>query len=124
MDNNLLNIFFSILVAVLVTYIFINSDRSIVIAYSKFDESLKYLQFLYNGPIGFHTLNIVQSYNNSDIDVFGIRKLYESKPDTFEWYMNMVNPQEDPQRHMTVKEIDGYRFFIGVPTGPPSEDQS
>lgn len=110
MDNNLLNILFLILVVILVTYILTNSYSPIVIALSKFDNSLKNVPFLYNESIGFDTPNVIQSYNNGDIDVFGIRKLYESKPGTFEWYMNMVNPQEDPYLYnynKMVKNPDG-----------------
>lgn len=92
-----------------------NNDNSIVMAYLKFDKLLKYVQFLYNGQIGFHTLNVVQSYTNSDIDVFGIGKLYESKPGAFEWYVNMVNPKEDPYQYnynKMVKNPDG-SYSIG-----------
>lgn len=43
------------------------------------------------------TLATIESSANSSMsDVFGIRKIYETKPGGFEWYMNMDDPEEDP----------------------------
>lgn len=42
------------------------------------------------------TLATIESSANSNMsDVFGIRKIYETKPGGFEWYMNMDDPEED-----------------------------
>jgi len=52
----------------------------------------------------------IQTHNNSTKDVFGIRKLYDSKFGGFEWYMNMSNPQADPylyNYHKMRKNPDG-----------------
>lgn len=34
---------------------------------------------------------------NSTLDIFGIMKIYDTKPGTFEWYMNMQEPKDDPR---------------------------
>src|SRR5687768_4317519 len=54
-------------------------------------------------------------HNNTMLDVFGIRKIYETKPDGFEWYMNMENPKENRRlyNYGNIKENDDNSYSIG-----------
>lgn len=54
-------------------------------------------------------------HNNIMLDVFGIRKIYETKPDGFEWYMNMENPKENRRlyNYGNIKENDDNSYSIG-----------
>ena len=50
---------------------------------------------IFSSTINSKILYGIASGNNSDVDIFGIRKIYVTKSEGFEWYMNMSNPQED-----------------------------
>jgi hypothetical protein len=53
--------------------------------------------------------------DNSMSDIFGIRKIYETKPGGFEWYLNMDDPEEDPHlnNHGNIQENDDNSYNIG-----------
>ena len=65
---------------------------------------------IYAGTKGPDIAHNIQPANNSSMDIFGIKKLYDSKLGGFEWYMNMSNPQADPylyNYHKMIKNPDG-----------------
>jgi hypothetical protein len=71
--------------------------------------------FIYAERKDSSTLNSTQIHKNSGFDIFGIKKLYDSKFGGFDWYMNMSNPQADPylyNYHTLVRNPDG-SYSIG-----------
>lgn len=96
-NSNIIIILFLLLIIGFVTgSLFTHNHNSIGITYSVASKMIKKDQLLYTGTSEFDTTNIIRPYSNSSLDIFGIRKLYDSKLGGYEWYMNMSNPQEDP----------------------------
>lgn len=60
-------------------------------------------------------LDGVQTYDINSTDIFGIRKIYDTKAGGFEWYMNMDDPEEDPHlyNYGKIKENDDNSYTIG-----------
>ncbi|MGE5634027.1 MAG: hypothetical protein ACM3VV_02235, partial [Deltaproteobacteria bacterium] len=40
-----------------------------------------------------------QEANFTDVDIFGIKKIYPAKKSGFEWFMNNSDPESDPYLH-------------------------
>lgn len=103
-------IFFLILIGFAMGLLFTYSQNSIGLTYSVMGKMINTSQLLYSETSEFNTTSIFQPYDNSSMDIFGIRKLYDSNLGSFEWYMNMSNPQADPflyNYHRMVKNADG-----------------
>ncbi|MGI0000653.1 MAG: hypothetical protein ACRD6Q_05470, partial [Nitrososphaeraceae archaeon] len=57
-----------------------------------------------------------QGENFSDLDIFGIKKIYPTKKGSFEWFMNNSDPESDPYLHNyknIVKNEDDESYNIG-----------
>lgn len=89
-------IFFLVIIGFVVGPLFTSSQYSIDITYSVAGKMIKKDQLLNIGISEFDTTKFIRPYGSSSVDIFGIRKLYDSKLGGFEWYMNMLNPQADP----------------------------
>jgi hypothetical protein len=50
-----------------------------------------------------------QETNFSELDIFGITKIYPTKKSGFEWFMNNSDPESDPYLH-NYKRIVGNRI--------------
>jgi hypothetical protein len=59
---------------------------------------------------GLHIMEIkYQETNFSELDIFGITKIYPTKKSGFEWFMNNSDPESDPYLH-NYKRIVGNRI--------------
>jgi hypothetical protein len=57
-----------------------------------------------------------QQENFSELDIFGIKKIYPTKKGSFEWFMNNSDPESDPYLHNyknIVKNEDDESYNIG-----------
>jgi hypothetical protein len=85
----------SLIIGLVIIIILANSNTLMASPDSKARKIIKKEITLSAETIQLNILDNVRPYNNGDVDIFGIRKLYDTKLGGFEWYMNMDNPEKD-----------------------------
>lgn len=107
MSRNAFEFIFLPIIGFVMIPVILNSNNSLAITDSRKDNMLN------------RELSVSLSENfqndNSMSDIFGIRKIYDTKPGGFEWYMNMDDPEEDPHlnNYGNIQENDNNSYNIG-----------
>lgn len=107
MSRNAFEFIFLVIIGFVMMPVILNSNNSLAITDSRKDNMLN------------RELSVSLSENfqddNSMSDIFGIRKIYDTKPGGFEWYMNMDDPEEDPHlnNYGNIQENDNNSYNIG-----------
>jgi len=95
--------------------VFIGSNSLIVLAQLSADITNKRDLSIPDETTQAEVLDGVQTYDINSIDIFGIRKIYDTKPGGFEWYMNMDDPEDDSHlyNYGKIKENEDNSYSIG-----------
>lgn len=107
MSRNAFEFIFFLIIGFVMIPVILNSNNSLAIIDSREDNMLN------------RELSVSLSENfqddNSMSDIFGIRKIYDTKTGGFEWYMNMDDPEEDPHlnNYGNIQENDNNSYNIG-----------
>lgn len=108
----ILTIFFLLLsfFLLLVVITFFINQNLIFSEHNKFENS-KSINQQDNNTVNPHLVKIKnQEKNYADLDIFGIKKIYPTIKEGFEWFMNNSDPKSDPYLHNyknIVKNKDG-----------------
>lgn len=108
----ILTIFFLLLsfFLLLVVITFFINQNLIFSEHNKFENS-KSINQQDNNTVNPHLVKIKnQEKNYTDLDIFGIKKIYPTIKEGFEWFMNNSDPKSDPYLHNyknIVKNKDG-----------------
>ncbi len=107
MSRNAFEFIFLVIIGFVMIPVILNSNNSLAITDSREDNML-------NREISVSLSENFQD-DNSMSDIFGIRKIYDTKPGGFEWYMNMDDPEEDPHlnNYGNIQENDNNSYNIG-----------
>jgi hypothetical protein len=107
MSRNAFEFIFLLIIGFVMIPVILNSNTSLAITDSREDNML-------NRELSVSLSENFQD-NNSMSDIFGIRKIYDTKPGGFEWYMNMDDPEEDPHlnNYGNIQENDNNSYNIG-----------
>jgi hypothetical protein len=97
MERYILGIIFLLTIGLLMLFVTLYSNNSLAMTELIVDNVLKREMTLSLSGAREDLDTSVQSQDHdSMLDIFGIRKIYETKPGGFEWYMNIDDPDEDP----------------------------
>jgi hypothetical protein len=107
MSRNEFEFIFLVIIGFVMIPVILNSNNSLAITDSREDN-------MFNREISVSLSENFQD-DNSMSDIFGIRKIYDTKPGGFEWYMNMDDPEEDPHlnNYGNIQENDNNSYNIG-----------
>jgi hypothetical protein len=107
MSRNAFEFIFLLIIGFVMIPVILNSNNSLAITDSREDNMLN-REFSVSLSENFQD-------DNSMSDIFGIRKIYDTKPGGFEWYMNMDDPEEDPHlnNYGNIQENDNNSYNIG-----------
>ena len=110
--TSLIILFLLFFLLIATTYYFINEN--LVFSQQNKYKDLKSVN--QENAAGLHKVEIKhQEANFSNFDIFGIKEIYPTKKNGFEWFMNNNDPQSDPYMHnykSIVKNEDG-SYSIG-----------
>jgi hypothetical protein len=112
MREHIFGFIFIIIISGVVTFFVLSNSNGIL---TKTDSKVENIATsLTSATEDFDTLDNFQLYD-SRLDIFGISKLYDTKPEGFEWYMNMDDPDEDSHlyNYGKIKENDDNSYNIG-----------
>ena len=107
-------ILFSFFLLIATTFYFINENS----VFSQQNNKYKDPESVNQEDAALHKVEIkgqAANFSNLDIDIFGIKKIYPTKKNGFEWFMNNYDPESDPYLHnykSIVKNEDG-SYSIG-----------
>lgn len=107
-------ILFSFFLLIATTFYFINEN----LVFSQQNNKYKDPESVNQEDAALHKVEIkdqAANFSNLDIDIFGIKKIYPTKKNGFEWFMNNYDPESDPYLHnykSIVKNEDG-SYSIG-----------
>lgn len=112
--NNLAVVICLFIIAFMLLSVLLYSNAQIALSESK-DDTNKNVALISVESIQLDLLDDVRQYNNIGVDIFGIRKIYDTKPGGFEWYMNMDDPKEDSHlyNYDDIQENDDNSYNIG-----------
>ena len=112
--NNLAVVICLFIISFILISVLLYSNAQIALSESK-DDTNKNVTLISVESIQLDLLDDVRQYNNIGVDIFGIRKIYDTKPGGFEWYMNMDDPKEDSHlyNYDDMQENDDNSYNIG-----------
>lgn len=96
--NNLMVLIYLLLVGCAIISLFAYSHIHASLSESKYYDENDNKGSISVEPILQHLMDDDRPYDDDKVDIFGIKKIYDTKPGGFEWYMNMDDPRED--RHI------------------------